>query len=347
MNIYGIVMAGGQGTRFWPESTAKKPKQYLSLTGNQSLLTQSLERFSDLIPSNRRYVVTVKAQAELAKEHSKGLIAKDGLIFEPAGRNTAPCILLALAALLEQGADEKDIICIVPSDHVILNESGFRETVEVAARTSLEQERIVTIGIVPNFPHTGYGYIQKGAAKKDAFDVAQFKEKPDTATAKEYIASGEYLWNAGMFVAPLGVFLREFENCSPQTFKSFAPLRKAIKEKNNDKLAEVYSSMPKDSIDYAVMEKSKNVSVVPSRFDWNDLGSWDALEAVMKKTDGNTLVAADRLIVHEAEGNIVFTPGKVTALIGVDDLVVVANEHSILVAPKSRAQEVKKIVEKL
>ncbi|MFX3675444.1 MAG: mannose-1-phosphate guanylyltransferase [bacterium] len=347
MNMFAVVMAGGQGTRFWPESTAKKPKQYLSLTGEQSLLRQSLERFNGLVAADKRYVVTVKGQAELAQTHAKDAIAKNGLIFEPAGRNTAPCILLALAALLEDGAGEDDVICIVPADHVILNEAGFRETVEVAAKASVEQKKIVTIGIVPNFPHTGYGYIQKGAAVGDAFNVEQFKEKPDSATAKEYVASGKYLWNAGMFVAPLGIFLREFQACSPETFESFAPLKNAIKEKNEAKLSEVYSKMPKDSIDYAVMEKSKHVSVVPSRFDWNDLGSWDALESVMEASDGNIIASANRVIAHEARGNIVFTPGKTAALIGVDDLIIVSNEHSVLVAPKSRSQDVKKIVEKL
>ncbi len=347
MNLFAIVMAGGQGTRFWPESTAQKPKQYLSLAGEKSLLTQSLERFGDLVPSQRRYVVTVKAQSELALKHSEGLIAKSGLIFEPAGRNTAPCILLAIAALVEQGASEDDVICIVPSDHVILNENGFRKTVEIATHEARTQKRIVTIGIVPTFPHTGYGYIQKGEISGEAFSVKQFKEKPDQETAKGYLKTGEYLWNAGMFVAPIGIFLREFETCSPETFKSYGQLKSAIASNDEAKVSDVYHQMPKDSIDYAVMEKSKFVSVVPSQFDWNDLGSWDALESVMELKDGNTIASAERVLTHDSTGNIIFTPGKTAALVGVNDMVVVSNEHSVLVMPKSRAQEVKKIVEKL
>ncbi len=347
MNIYGVVMAGGQGTRFWPESTAKKPKQYLKLTTDQSLLAQSLERFGSLIAPAQRYVVTVKEQEQLAREHAGALIAPAGLIFEPSGRNTAPCILLALASLLEQGAKEDDVVCIVPADHVILNEAGFRETLQVAIDSSAKTKKIVTIGIVPNFPHTGYGYIQKGDAEGDAFKVVQFKEKPDTKTAKEYVASGKYLWNAGMFVAPIGVFLSEFEKCAGECFGALAGLRAAIKNQDQSTLAQVYGSIPKESIDYAVMEKSDAVNVVPSRFDWNDLGSWDALESVMQKQNGNTIAAAKRVLVHEASGNIVFAPGKDVALVGVDDLVVVSNEHAVLVMPKSHSQQVKKIVEQL
>lgn len=344
MQLYGLVMAGGQGTRFWPESTAKKPKQYLALTGKQSLLAQSLERFDGLIAAEKRFVVTVKAQALLAQMHSQNLIANNGIIFEPAGRNTAPCILLSIAHLIAQGATLEDVVCVVPSDHVILNQAGFRETIEVAVKESVQKKHIVTIGIVPNFPHTGYGYIQKGAATGASFVVDQFKEKPDFETAKSYVASGDYLWNAGMFVAPLGVFLEEFEKCSPETFASYSKLLENLN--NEEKLKSVYESMPKDSIDYAVMEKSTRVSVVPSRFDWNDLGSWDALESVMESQNGNTVAAAKELLVHEATGNIVFTPGKTAALIGVHDLVVVSNDHAVLVVPKSRSQEVKKLLEK-
>lgn len=345
MQLYGLVMAGGQGTRFWPESTAKKPKQYLSLTGGESLLTQSLKRFDSLIAPHNRYIVTVKDQSELAAKNSQNLIASNGLIFEPAGRNTAPCILLAMASLIANGASKDDVVCVVPSDHVILNEKGFRETIDVAVKASKEHGHIVTIGIVPNFPHTGYGYIQKGSANGKSFAVKQFKEKPDQETAKSYVASGEYLWNAGMFVAPIGVFLEEFEKCSPETFKSFSELQSSLSNEANLKAA--YEKMPKDSVDYAVMEKSEKVSVVPARFDWNDLGSWDALESVMDKQQDNVVAAAERLLVHEAKDNIVFAPGKNVALVGVNNLVVVSNEHSVLVMPKDRAQDVKKIVEKL
>lgn len=347
MKTYAVVMAGGQGTRFWPESTAQKPKQYLKLTGTESLLYQSLERFGDLIKNEDRYVVTVQAQAALATEHTKNIIAKNGLIFEPSGRNTAPCVLLALAALLEEGAGEDDVVCIVPADHIILNQTGFRETLVAAISNSTTTQKIVTIGIVPTFPHTGYGYIQKGEIQGEAFVVDQFKEKPSLEIAKEYLSSGKFLWNAGMFVAPIGVFLGEFRVCAPECYRALDSLREAIRAKNKEALVEAYGRIPKESIDYAVMEKSSKVNVIPSRFDWNDLGSWDALEAVMEAKEGNIIAAAERVLTHEAQGNIIFTPGKTAALIGINDLVIVSNEDSVLVMPKERSQDVKKIVEKL
>ncbi|MCR9205688.1 MAG: sugar phosphate nucleotidyltransferase, partial [Halobacteriovoraceae bacterium] len=183
-NLYALIMAGGQGTRFWPESTSKKPKQYLNLTGEKSLLEKTLGRFDSLVEPSRRHIVTVKEQEALAKDNSKAFIAENGLIFEPAGRNTAPCILLSMAFLESHGANENDVVAIVPSDHVILNEEGFRGTLKRAAETALKQGSIVTIGIKPNFPHTGYGYIHRGEEiTSDIFSVQQFKEKPDRSTA--------------------------------------------------------------------------------------------------------------------------------------------------------------------
>lgn len=159
--LYSLIMAGGKGTRFWPESTAKKPKQYLSLTGEKSLLEETLSRFDRFIDKERRFVVTVKEQEKLCSESSRGKINTNGLIFEPTGRNTGPCILMSLVTLLERGAKPTDVIVIVPSDHVILNKKGFHSTIKKAAEFSYKNQQIVTIGITPNFPHTGFGYIQK------------------------------------------------------------------------------------------------------------------------------------------------------------------------------------------
>ena len=209
-----LVMAGGRGTRFWPESTSKRPKQYLNLMGDQSLLADTLDRFEGLVPAAKRYVVTVKEQEELALKSSENKINEKGLIFEPSGRNTAPCILLALAFLLKNGTPEDAPIAIVPSDHVILNKDGFKETLKIAAELSLLNQSIVTIGIVPNFPHTGYGYIQKGDVDGAGHKVEAFKEKPKASLAKEYIKSGQYLWNAGMFVSTIKVFKEECDSNS-------------------------------------------------------------------------------------------------------------------------------------
>lgn len=344
MKSYAIIMAGGKGTRFWPESTSQKPKQYLNLTGKGPLLGITLKRFEGIVDESQRYVVTVKQQEELAGASSQDLINENGLIFEPSGRNTAPCILLSMAHLESQGASDEDILAIVPSDHVILNENGFRETIKKSIKAARDQGSIVTIGIPPNFPHTGYGYIQKGEAiDSDSSVVKEFKEKPDKETAMKYLASGNYVWNAGMFVSTLKVLKEEFEKCSPETFSYYSELLNAIGDEA--KVAEVYAKIPKDSIDYAIMEKSQKVSVVAANFDWNDLGSWDALEAVMDQKEENTLVGERGHYISESRGNIVYAPEKFVSLIGVEDLIVVSNDKNLVVLPKDRSQEVKKIVE--
>lgn len=342
-NLYCVVMAGGQGTRFWPESTTKKPKQYLSLTSDKSLLTETLMRFEGLVPESRRYIVTVKNQEALVKENSKGFIGNDGIIFEPSGRNTAPCILLSLAKLINDGASLDDVVAIVPSDHVILNQEGFKQTIRDAADVAISKNKIVTIGIQPHFPHTGFGYIQRGEKLVDeTFNVQEFKEKPDYETAKSYIASGKYYWNAGMFMGKIGVLLEEFKANAPETYKSFEALKDTLGD--DEKLAEAYGQIPSDSIDYAIMESSREVAVIPAQFDWNDLGSWDALESVIDKKDGNTIAAAKGTYFEEASGNIIYAPGKFVSLLNVEDLIVVSNETSVVVLPKKDSQKVKHIV---
>lgn len=341
-NLFCLVMAGGKGTRFWPESTSKKPKQYLSLVGEENLLRKTLKRFDGLVPSENRYVITVEEQKALAQDASAGLLNNDGIIFEPCGRNTAPCILLSLAHLISHGASLEDVIAIVPSDHVILNEEGFRKSIGVARNLAHKHKKIVTIGVTPNFPHTGYGYIQRGDELDEGMVVQEFKEKPSYDVAKDYVSSGQYFWNAGMFVAPIGTLLDEYKKCSPDIYNYFEKIRENIKD--SGKLSSLYGEIPSDSIDYAVMEKSKEVMVYPAQFDWNDLGSWEALESVIEKTKENTLVNHQEAYISESKGNIVFAPGKFVSLININDLVIVSNDKALMVLPKKDCQKVKDIV---
>jgi len=343
--LIGLVMAGGRGTRFWPESTSKKPKQYISLAGPRPLLTEGLDRFGELIDPSNRYIVTVEEQKDLAQECSLDLCAQDGIILEPSGRNTAPCILLALAHLLKNGASEGDVVTIVPSDHVILNQKGFRNTLKLCAKQVIENNCIATIGINPTFPHTGYGYIKKGESLGEIFQVDSFKEKPNFETAKEYLSSGEYLWNAGIFVSTIETLLREFKENAPHIFKYFTPLFESIGNPLETK--KIYDEIPSDSIDYAIMEKAEKVLVAPAQFDWNDLGSWDALESVIKPTEKNTLVTAKNHYFENSEGNIVFAPNKFVTLVDVNDLIVISNEQTVMILPKDKSQKVKNIVEHL
>ncbi|WP_412463157.1 mannose-1-phosphate guanylyltransferase [Halobacteriovorax sp. RT-2-6] len=345
MNIYTLIMAGGKGTRLWPESTESKPKQYLSLVGNETLLAQTLERFEESVDLKNRFIITTRDQAELAISCSKNQILEEHIIYEPAGRNTAPCILLSLAAIEAAGAKDEDIIAVMPSDHVILNKSGFKSSFDKAVKLSSDTQTITTIGIPPHFPHTGYGYIKTSGAVGDGFKVDEFVEKPNFEKAKEYLSTGKYVWNAGMFMAPLGVFKEEFAAHSAEMFSFYEELKASLDEEA--KLEEVYNKIPKDSIDYAIMEKSSRISLVKAEFDWNDLGSWEALEQVVDRVEGNTIIDSNGTFLKDATGNIIYAPNKHVSLINVQDLVVVSNDRAVMIVPKDDSQRVKEIVQHL
>ncbi|MBT6326707.1 MAG: mannose-1-phosphate guanylyltransferase [Bdellovibrionales bacterium] len=343
---YCLVMAGGRGTRFWPESTKKKPKQYLSLVGSNSLLQDSLMRFDPLVSKDNRYVVTIKEQEDLAKEHSNNLVNKNGIIFEPNSRNTAPCILLSVAQLLKQGAGLDEVVAIMPADHVILNTKGFQETIQSAISLSKEHSSIVTIGIRPSFPHTGFGYIHRQSeVQNNCFTVNSFKEKPDQATATSYVQSGEYFWNAGMFVSTIGCLLEQFKVHAPGIYSFFEGLKDNLN--NWDELCHIYSQMPDDSIDYAIMEKTKDILVIEAKFDWNDLGSWDALESVLPQKQENTVISEKGSFIDGSSGNIIFAKDQHVSLVNIKDLIVVSNKNALVVLPKKDCQKVKEIVKHL
>ena len=341
--MYALIMAGGRGTRFWPESTSSRPKQYLPLLDGKVLLGETLRRMDSLIKTDKRYIVTVQEQEALARQCSEGQIHPDNIIFEPFGKNTAPCILLSLATLLTRGANSKDVVSIVPSDHVILNHKAFRNDMTLSARLAEEKKKIITIGIPSTHPHTGYGYIHRGRKiERGCFEVRSFKEKPDMETAKNYLQSGEYYWNGGIFVATIEVFLQSFQTHAPELHAYFDELQKEAL--NPQKIAKIYARLPENSLDYAVMEKSQDILVVPSSFDWNDLGSWEAMETLCKQKENNALIKESGHYFDRARGNIIHAEGKFVTLIGVNDLVVVANEKTLLILPKQESQSVKKVI---
>ncbi len=339
-------MAGGSGTRFWPESTKKKPKQYLNLLTNHSLLFETLNRLDGLITAKNRFIVTTKDQKDLALESSKEMIHPDkGIILEPQGRNTAPCLLLALAHLKELGADDQDCVAVLPADHVILDQVKFKEVLNKAILAAKNYKKILTIGINPGFPHTGFGYIKKGSQEEpDLYQVDSFVEKPNQETAEKYVASQNYYWNAGMFVSTIGVLLEEFYEFYLTSTESFSHLRKAVQDHSFENLQKIYSSLNATSIDYAIMEKSQKVMAIKGDFGWSDLGSWDALEGLCPAEKKNTLLFHSGSYVNNAKGNIVFAPEKFVSLVDIDDLIVVSNKDHLLVLPKNKAQKVKEIV---
>ena len=343
-DLLALVMAGGSGTRFWPQSTGRCPKQYLRLLGDKTLLECTLDRFEGLIPREHRFLVTVKEQEHLAQESANFKMPADGMIFEPLARNTAPCILLSLVALKAKGASDHDVVVIVPADHVIGDTEKFQEGIRAAATVAAQSSNIVTVGIVPTCPHTGYGYIQRDQAQGPGiYRVKAFTEKPDRPTAEQFVASKAYYWNAGIFVASVGTLLQQFAQHAPELYAAYPRLKQVWHDENA--LKEVYGQLPKISFDYAIMEKSSQVMVVEAKFNWNDLGSWDALEAVLPSTENNTIVSANGHYFQQAQGNIIYAPGQFVTAIGVQDLIVIANHQSLVIVPKKDAQKIKEVVE--
>jgi mannose-1-phosphate guanylyltransferase len=336
--IHLVVMAGGSGTRFWPKSTSRKPKQLLSFgkdEGADTLLQQTLKRFDPLVSTDHRMIVTTAALKEAVCQEAP----TTQVLAEPQGRNTAPCIYWAARAIAEK--NPKALMLVMPSDHYIAKSERFIETVRAACDWAANHDDLVTLGIQPDRPETGYGYL-KISSKALPARVDAFVEKPNFERAKEFLASGNYLWNGGMFVWRAEVILRAFDQLMPEM--------KTAWESCGGKVETAYPKMTATSIDYGVMEKAKNVVSFPLDCGWDDLGSWTSLEGladVLQTRHSAGVVSAGEALAIDATGNIVDAPGKMVTLLGVKDLIVVEHGGAILVADKSRAQDIKLIVEQL
>ena len=338
-NHWALIMAGGGGTRLWPASRRQRPKQFLPLLpGGRTLLEATVERLT--IPIERILVVTAASQVADVARVVPGL-PRANIVVEPEARNTAACI--GLGTLEIQRRDPQAVVAVVPSDQYVTQLEPFRAAVQRA----FEQARrgiVVTIGIRPTHPETGYGYIEMGDEVDGAREVRRFVEKPALPTAQSYFQSGQYLWNSGMFFFRAGQMLEAIDTHVPALGHILTQLAKAP-----ERVGELYPTAPSISIDYAVMEKlgPKEIQVVPGDFGWSDVGSWNALSAVAEKdAAGNTGIGSH--VVVDASGNVLYAePGKLVAAVGVEDLVIVAAGDAVLVLPKSRAQDVKEIVRAL
>ncbi len=342
-----FVLAGGSGTRFWPRSRASLPKQFLPLAGDEPLLVTTLKRFAPWIPVEKMVVVTTKSLETQTINMVKSLGAVK-VLAEPEAKNTAPALVMAMEWLRAQ--DAKATAGVVPADHWISDIPEYLTAMKRAVDAAEKKQRLCTVGIQPYRPETGYGYIRTGEQLADGvFQVDRFVEKPSREVAETMVQSSEYLWNAGMFVWTLPTFFGEFEKHGPEYIKSFANYRAALAQKSDLTAAalESYKSAPSLSIDYALLEKSKNVAVIPgSTFGWNDLGSFISLEEVFPKSEGGVGKAA-KVVAIDSLANIIDAPGKTVALLGVTDMILVDTGDVILLAAKDKAQEVKKIVERL
>jgi len=348
MKIIPVVLSGGSGTRLWPMSRAALPKQLLPLVSELSMLQETLNRLSGWADIDSPIVVCGNDHRFMVAEQLRALnITPKSIMLEPVGRNTAPAIAAAAFALV----NEPDALMLVlPADHVIRDVDAFEKAVMRAA-VAAEAGRLVTFGIQPSSPETGYGYIQSGAVIADAegcFEVRQFVEKPNLETAESYIKSGDFFWNSGMFLFKPSVYLAELEKFKPQIIRQVKlALESSYQDLDFCRLEEkAFTASPSDSIDYAVMEQTSLAAVVPVDIGWNDVGSWTALwEVHARDTDGNSL--RGDVFALNVKGSLIRSESRIVAAIGVKDLIIVETPDAILVVHKDCAQEVKKVVDHL
>ncbi len=339
-----VILSGGSGTRLWPLSRSQYPKQFLPLVSEKTMLQETYCRLRGLNGLHNPIAVCNEDHRFMVAEQLREINAKPtAIILEPVGRNTAPAVALAALA-----AAEDDVLLVLPSDHVIIDIAAFQEAVNKAGSLAL-QGFLVTFGIAPTSPETGYGYIKRGEKAHDgAYPVAVFVEKPDIKTANEYVSSGDYFWNSGMFVFKAGVFLQELAKFNPKMLE-VCQQAYAAAEIDADFVrinAEIFSACPSDSIDYAVMEKTDRAMIIPLDAGWNDVGSWSALWDVTDKDDLGNTIRGD-VITVDAHNSFIHSGNKLVAAIGIENLVIVETDDAVMVAPKDRVQDVKLMVDKL
>lgn len=342
-----VIMAGGRGERFWPASRAQKPKQFLSLTGDgKSMLRHTVERVLPLTGYDGIFIVTNDAYARIVREQLPELSAEN-ILLEPMGRNTAPCIGLAAEVLSRKYGDA--LMIVLPADHIIHEEEVFRRTLLDACEVAQASDYLVTLGITPNYPETGYGYLRFDAREKGPHGehaVRRFVEKPDEATAREYLASGEYLWNSGMFIWRVSVILDAIAALLPDLRQGLSRIGAALDTNQADAvLRECFDAFTPISIDYGVLEKAERVYTIPSSFGWDDVGSWLALERIRTPdADGNVVDANVRLV--EARGNIIVGEERLIALVGVSGLVVIDTPDALLICHRDKTQLIRSVADK-
>jgi mannose-1-phosphate guanylyltransferase len=346
-NYYGLILAGGRGTRFWPRSRRKHSKQVLRFLGDRSLIQQTVDRLAPVIPPENQWILTNEhLRDEIVRQLPE--VPKAQILAEPAQRNTAPAI--GLAAHILESIDPNAVMGVFPSDHVIAKPERYLRFVRPALRAAA-QGKIVVLGIQARWPETGYGYIEfPKDVRAGALAIAQvrrFREKPDLATARRYVKAGNFYWNAGMFFWKASVLLGALREYLPKTATLLASLPAFSNRRFASKLNEVFPHCENISIDYAVLEKSPDVvGFATDDFGWNDVGSWNAIYELLAR-DGNGNVLHAETLAHSSSGNYVHADGKLVALLGVKDLVVVDTPDALLVADRSRAQEVGELVKKL
>jgi len=356
-----VIMAGGVGERFWPLSRRHRPKQLLNLTSpTSSLLAESVARITPLIPAENVFVVTGRHLQPVIREAEVGIPAEN-VVAEPCKRNTAGCLVYAAAVALARYPVDADRIsmAVVTADHLIADRNKFLGTVSAALQAAESQDALVTIGIQPTRPETGYGYIEipeqaqpapGGSADFPVYPVRRFCEKPDASTARRFVETGRFLWNSGMFFWRISSFVAEFEQVNPEIAAAARGIRAALESGDQAGAERVFETLPDISIDYALMEQARRVLVAPGAFPWDDVGAWDALDRTFPRDARGNVAVGDPVLIDSRNCIVYNDPGAertAVAVVGASDMVVVVTEDGVVVAPKARAQEVRAAVTQL
>ncbi len=347
--LYAVIMAGGAGTRLWPRSRKSMPKQLLKIVSNRTMIQETVDRLTPLVDADHIIVVVGEAHFKEINEQLAD-VPTENILVEPEGKNTAPCI--GLAATHIRSRDKDGVMVILPSDHLVVNGNRFRKTIKAAAEAARTRKCLVTIGIEPTLPETGYGYIQIGekldtVQGEDVYVVEAFKEKPSRSTAQKFLKTGTYLWNSGMFVWTAETILEQIKTHLPALYEGLAKIEGVIGKETERKVTEkVYASLEPESIDFGVMEKAEDVVLLKGDFGWSDIGSWAAMEQIWPKDENGNFLNAE-VISIESTGNIIHSTKKLVAVIGLKDIVIIETEDAILVCAKEKAPDVRSVVDEL
>lgn len=347
MKKTALIMAGGKGERFWPRSRVTLPKQFLSLTDDGKTMIQlTVERISPIVDISDVYIATNENYRELVKQQLPG-IPEENILCEPVGRNTAPCIGLGAVHVSKKYDDA--VMIVLPSDHLIKNNEIFVETFNEACNMAEKGDNLVTVGITPNYPETGYGYIKydNDGMCGNARPVVQFVEKPDLQKAQEYLMQGTYLWNSGMFVWKVSTILKCFGKYMEKTAEGLEVIKEAIGRPNQDDvLKEVFPQLESLSVDYGIMEKAENIYTIPGNFGWDDVGSWLAVGRI-KENDKDGNVVNGNVVAIDTKNCVIEGQEKLIAAVGLTDIVIVDTKDATLVAAKESAGQIKQVLAKL
>ena len=347
MKKTALIMAGGRGERFWPKSRKNLPKQFLSLTDDGKTMIQlTVERILPLVDMQDIYIATNRDYKKLVREQLPE-IPEENILCEPVGRNTAPCIGLGAVHISRKYDDA--VMLVLPSDHLLKYNTIFLNTLSDAAEVAEQGENLVTLGITPDYPETGYGYIKfnPNQTMKRAFAVDRFVEKPDLETAKEYLATEQYLWNSGMFIWKVSTILHNMEKYLPETYAGLQRIQNAIAtEDEQSVLEQEFEAFHSESIDYGIMEKAQNIYILSGSFGWDDVGSWLAVERIRQSNEFGNVITGNAVTV-DTKNTIIEGDKKLIATVGIEDLIIVDTEDALLICEKDSAGNIKKVLENL